>query len=161
PIPLGYQVRLHRRRAKTSPRDNRQPRTFFGSVPRSKRRRPPILRKQTIGPAFHREEPKTLGADRRLSWSLGVDFPVATLNATSESLRRCWDLRVAKSKPIRYCVATDAAHFSSTATRSSSSAIRDRPSGRRRSLAHQPAAVDTASAAKQRGSLLKMLDHRP
>src|SRR5215472_15558175 len=115
--PIRYQVRLHRRRAKTSPRDNRQPRTFFGSVPCSKRRRPPILRKQTIGPAFHREEPKTLGADRRLSWSLGVDFPVATLNATSESLRRCWDLRVAKSKPIRYCVATDAAHFSSTATR--------------------------------------------
>src|SRR5262249_46301145 len=143
PIPLGYQVRLHRRRTKTSPRDNRQPRTFFGSVPRSKRRRPPILRKQTIGPAFHREEPKTLGADRRLSWSLGVDFPVATLNATSESLRRCWDLRVAKSKPIRYCVATDAAHFSSTATRSSSSAIR-RPVKRPR---HRPLSFRAWEAA--------------
>ena len=37
--------------------------------------------------------PKTSGADRRLSWSLGVGFASATLNATNESLYISYQIR--------------------------------------------------------------------
>jgi hypothetical protein len=70
-IPSDHQTRLRHRRANTSPYDSPLLRILSGSAPRSKRRRWRNQR-QTIGPAFHRAEPKTSGADRRLSWSLGV-----------------------------------------------------------------------------------------
>jgi hypothetical protein len=91
PIPTGHQARPRRRRTKTSPHDNLQPQTFAGSVPRSKRSRSQTPQRQTIGLASHRGEPKTSGADRRISRWLGVGFPVATLNGTSESLWTSWN----------------------------------------------------------------------
>src|SRR6516164_1084915 len=72
--PSGHQVRLNRHRANTSRGDSHQPRTPFGSVPRSKRRRLHSRQRQTIELAFHRGEPKTSGADQRLSSWLGVDL---------------------------------------------------------------------------------------
>src|SRR6266480_3041743 len=58
---------------------HRSPQTFPGSVPRSKRRRSQTPQRRTIGLTSHRGEPKTSGADRRLTWWLGVDFPDRTL----------------------------------------------------------------------------------
>jgi hypothetical protein len=48
---------------------------------------------------FHRVGPKTSGADRRLSWSFGVGFASATLNATNESLYISYQIRL-----HAYCV---------------------------------------------------------
>jgi hypothetical protein len=63
---------------KYQPHGSPQPQTFRGSVLHSKRRRSQTPQRQTIGLASHRRAPKTSGADRRLSWWLGIDFPVAT-----------------------------------------------------------------------------------
>jgi hypothetical protein len=67
PIPSDHQARLRRRRVNTSPHDSPPLRTLSESVPRSKRRQSWIRQRQTIGLAFHRGEPKTSGADQRLS----------------------------------------------------------------------------------------------
>ena len=68
PILSDHQVRLHRRRANTSPHDSPRARRLSGSVPRSKMMQSRIQQRRTIEPAFHRREPKTSGVDRRLSW---------------------------------------------------------------------------------------------
>ncbi len=67
PIPSGHQAQLRCRRANTIPHDSPQHRTLSGSVPRSKMMQSRSRQWRTIGPAFHRAEPKTSGADQRLS----------------------------------------------------------------------------------------------
>ena len=97
PIPKGHQARLYRREANTTLHDSSQPRTFSDNVPHSKRTQLRTRRKRITGWAFHPEEPRTSVAEWRLSWSLGVDFPVATLNTTSESVRICWTPRLTRA----------------------------------------------------------------
>ena len=64
--------------------------------------------RRTIGPAFHREEPKTSGADQRLSWSLVTTAHESShrsssglfMNCSTDMPRLSWSCRtVCRSSP--------------------------------------------------------------